>query len=186
MTSKTSIRQIKIEAKQLNKDQGIQHSQALELVSQRHGFQNWHQARKLTEDNNNELNQLETKHQIPFRFIMDRKDSNWDFSDNTNSNYLEDDDLFESILTIGIKSGLTEQRVVEFLEDLIFLKHKTASPETPFEAIEIITNDFFFPPICIWLNGVEHISSIDPSNLDKSHWNGYSHNFLFDEYVYDA
>lgn len=176
--SDISIKQIKLEAKFLKKERSIQYSKALEIISQSHGFQNWHHANKLAHDTQE---QIKTKHQFPFRFIMDRKDAGWDFSDNSNSDYIEDDDLFEAVLEIGLKKGFNERKAYEFLEDLAFLRHKTAIPKTPFEAVEIITGDFFFPPICIWLDGIEHIHANDPNNPSSSIWRGYSHKELFDE-----
>lgn len=179
-----SIKQIKIEANQLKKKSGIQHSKALEIVSQNHGFQNWHHARKCVA-NSDEFGPLQTRQNFPFRFFMDRKDSNWDFSDNTDSDYIEDDDLFEAIFAFGLKKGLSQQDVYESLEDLIFLRHKFAEPKTPFEAVKIITQNFFFPPFSIWLNGVEYYNACDPDDPENKIWYSESYRVLFNEEEYD-
>lgn len=175
-----SIKQIKLEAKLLKKEQGVQYSKALELISKSYGYQDWHQA------NTHSLRisvsgQLQTKQQYPFRFIMDRKEADWDFSKSGDSDYIEDYDLFESVLAVGLEKGFDKQEAHEIMADLLFLRHRSATPQSPLEAVQIITNDFFFPPLCIWLDGIEHIRANDPHTPVLEIWQGYSHKELFDE-----
>ncbi|MCQ8118501.1 hypothetical protein [Methylomonas rosea] len=177
LSTNRSIKQIKLEAKLLKKERGIQYSKALEEISQRHGYQSWHQANK----QNHATDQLQTKQQYPFRFIMDRKESDWDFSKGGNSDYIEDDDLFESVLAVGLEKGFDIQEAHECMADLIFLRHQSATPTTPLEAVKIITDHFFFPPLCIWLDGVEYTRADDPNFPLMDIWQGYSHKEFFDQ-----
>ncbi|OAI00898.1 hypothetical protein A1353_18990 [Methylomonas methanica] len=180
LSPNSSIKQIKLEAKLLKKERGIQYSKALEQISQRHGFQSWHQANKQNQTSN-VTGQLQTKQQYPFRFIMDRKDADGDFSKGSDSDYMEDDDLFESVLAVGLEKRFDIQEAHECIADLIFLRHKSATPKTPFEAVKIITDHFFFPPLCIWLDGIEYIRANDPKVPVLEIWHGYSHKEFFDE-----
>lgn len=176
MQNQVSIHQIKFEAKQLKKEHGIQHSKALEIVSKAHGFQDWHHANQVADTYTTPV-PVKFKDNTSFRFIMDRKD----FSGSRNADYFEDDELFEFVLSFGLKKGLTEIQASERLEDLIFLRHKTALPDSALQACTIINRDFFFPPICLWLNGLEHTSATALNDESNVVWQGYSYRILFDD-----
>jgi hypothetical protein len=184
MSNQVSVHQIKLEAKQLKKQHGIQHSKALEIVSNKHGFQSWHHASQVADSYPTPC-PIKFKDKTSFRFMMDRKDSDWDFSGSRKPDYIEDDELFEHVLSYGLKIGLSEQQVCEKLEDLVFLKHKFTIPESPLDAYAIITADFFFPPICLWIDGVEYTSARSTNDDKNLAWQGYSYKTLFEDDDFD-
>ena len=112
-----NLKQIKVEANFLKKEEGIKHSEALEKISKKYDFNNWHDANKKLS--------IKTP-SYPFSFIMSRHDAGWDLP----SGFMDDEELFDEWFAKGISKGMSGPEVGELLGEYAFIKNNAEKPKT--------------------------------------------------------